>query len=239
MSSDIAGTAVFFAVLCASEIVVAYSGYIALSVRRGLATPIFRSRALFTAAIAVLAGGASLFGRYTLPVLLPGSSRSQIEILQFLVVYPGGLAVFYAWIDRTIGALIQTDYLRRDVLWWKRLRVPYWSTLAVFVALQFVFFPISKYPVPTIAGTALLTFSMLYGSVAIVLGSSRTWDKTFRAQMKWSGYCIGTFLADGLLNTFVPYPVVDVLPLLLVSYCLYKMAKNLVPSQRLELGPPR
>jgi hypothetical protein len=54
------------------------------------------------------------------------------------------LMVFLALIDRTNGTLIRLDYLRKDIIGWRKARPFYWLAVSLFT----VFFVIDLGPAP-------------------------------------------------------------------------------------------
>jgi hypothetical protein len=250
MSSDFLATAIpYWGIVAASDFGAAYAAYLALSVWRGLSVSIYRSRALWTGILAVFFGlGFPVSGN--VGNLLPPNYTFVAVILAYFVLFPAFVVAFFAWVDRTVTMLIRLDYLRRDLIWWSKLRWAFRAFAAATVSRAWM----SAYGSPSIftitPGSEIIArqqfFSdfylivlflipLAYGSAALVLGSHRTPDMTFRLHAKWLGYTAGatvlSFLAFGLTEN----PILGAAPFLLVSYSFYKVARFLVPVGKLSL----
>lgn len=212
-------------ILGANFAIAFYAAYLALSVRRGLAVPIYRSRALWTAILAVM---------FALAAPLIGN-------LGFYTIL---LAVLFIWIDRTINTLIRLDFLRRDLLEWKKFRYVYWIFLFGDFVLGYAYllaygsFPSHPSPLvgsPLFAALALLLFfvPVTYAVIVLALGSTRTRDMTFRSHVKWGGYLIIAFLLETVTYIALANDVVVHATFLPISFCLYRMARLLVPTGKL------
>jgi hypothetical protein len=224
------------AIIVIGDAIAVYASYLAISVWHGLAVPIYRSRALWTGFLAILFALV-----YALSVdvgaIFPPPYTILALIAIYLLLYPLVLAVLFIWIDRTIGTLIRLDYLRRDLVGWRRLRLAYWVIAISSLVLNYsvvvnysVYFP--TFFVYTLE-TLLIIFALAYGSIALVVGSRRTKDMTFRSYAKWSGYCVLAIIlasAGFLVTNDMTLLSIPAIP---ISYSLYKMAKYLVPVGKL------
>ena len=242
MSSDLLTVFVpLTIVIAAGDVLVLYAGYLSFSVRRGMAVPIFRSRALWMGALALVFLPGVTVGNHV-DSLVPQSYLPVIQILSNILVFPAVILVIVAWADRTIESIIRLDFQRRDLIRWKISRPVYWSV----IALQFVFYVGISPLVPNIQSLGtdtlnllgdiyllLFLFIFLYPAVVLVVGRSRTFDNTFKAHIKWASFFFGSLAIFGVWYQFVPNPVIGSLPVLLTCYCLYEMAKHLVPSERM------
>jgi hypothetical protein len=227
MSSDfVSSTLPLIVIAVASDAIIFYAAYLALSVWRGLAVPIYRSRALWTAFLAILFSFAAPFS-VNVDTIFPEAYRFVASIVIYNVLYTLVIAVLFGWIDRTISTVIRLDYLRRDLLGWRRFRFVYWGFAAGSLVLNIFSSP--SVPLIAIAGFVFLLVTLTYASIALVMGSRRTLDMTFRSHARWGGYCMLAIILTALTFVATSNVILSDLPLLLISYSLYKMAKSLVP----------
>ena len=237
MSGDfLTSTVPFLAVLVVSDGLSLYGAYLALSVRRGLAVPIYRSRALWTAMIALLFSLSILFGG-DLSLIFPSSYLFVASFVIYFGLFTLATLAIFVWVDRTVTTLIRLDFLRRDLAGWKRFRYVYWT----LVAISFVFYPFgsSLYfnSFFNIVYTVSFVIPLAYAALAVRSGAKRTPDMTFRSHLRWSAYCMAGILLAGI-TYFVTLDVVIVsLPYVVIAFCLYKMARSLVPVGKFETGP--
>jgi hypothetical protein len=249
MSSDFLTTSVlYWGIVAASDFGSAYAGYLALSVWRGLSVPIYRSRALWTGILA-------FFFVLGFPVsgnvgnLLPLNYTFVAVILAYFILYPAFVIAFFAWVDRTITMLIRLDYLRRDLVWWSKLRWAFRVLAGVTVARAWLSTYGSPYIFAITPGSAisirqqffsdvylniLFLVPLTYGSMALLVGSRRTPDTTFRLHAKWLGYTAGATVLSFLAFGLTADPILGAVPFLLISYSFYKVARFLVPVGKLS-----
>jgi hypothetical protein len=225
MSSDFfTYTLPLFGIIVAGDVVTGYAAYLALSVWRGLAVPIYRSRALWTGVLATLFVLTAVFAG-NVDALVPAPYLFVASIVINYGLYNVVLVALFVWIDRTIGTLVRLDYLRRDLLRWKSFRFVYWGSVLVSLASYYGY---NSILIMLISAISLLV-PIAYGSLALVVGSSRTRDMTFRSHAKWGGYLMLFVIAATLAYFATPSVVIQDLWFLPISYCFYKMAKFLVP----------
>ncbi len=220
-------------------IILLYAAYISFAVRRGLVVPLYRSRALWLGTSAILWGVASIFlGNFEPRV---STYYGVVGLVFFLGVAVPTLLVFLVWIDRTLSTLIRLDYLRKDIVGWKKVRPLY----RLGVALVFVFslfnpsvqylrylssinYVIKTISVATVLDLPIVVIVLAYASAALTVGSIRTRDLTFRNHAKWFGYAIVGLLAVLLLPNIL-YMLAEIW----FAYCFYRMARSLVPVNKL------
>ncbi len=242
MSSDLLTSVLpSIVVIGIADILAAYAAYIAIAVRGGLSVSIFRSRALWTAVLAVLLAFLLTLWDNT-QVLFPPGYHVLGDAIEYFVLLPAVGAGLLIWIDRTVKTLIRLDYLRRDVAGWRRFNPVYWALFALNVAFAILpaFFaslrPGSAAPTVTLLTDMPTVVLFAYSAYALFLGSRRTRDKTFRRHATWFGYLVLSIFLVIAVIAFDPngtQPVLDHLPFLLIAYCLYGLSKNLVPVNRL------
>ncbi len=247
MSSEIPWTTLIALVeLAVGVIILLYAAYTAFTVRRGLVVPLYRSRALWLGVLAILL--ASLF-IFLVGSVLPSVTVALNHHIAGLVFYGGVLlptfVVLLVWIDRTNETLIRLDYRRRDILGWKKVRLLYYVDIALFAVFYVIFLgPAPGYgyyqssvphTVMSFVGTygvVLLLIALAYGSFVLVVGSIRTRDLTFRNHVKWLGPSLGTVLLAIVMTGIAP--PVGYFIWIIFAYCWYRMARSLVPFNKLQ-----
>ena len=238
MSSDLIYTLPLVGVSLVGVAIAGYAAYLAFSVWRGLAVPIYRSRALWTVFLAILFALAVPFGGNI--AIFPPTFVYIASIVIYNGLFTLILVALFAWIDRTINTLIRLDYLRRDLFGWKKVRFAYWALVAVASGGSVYSPPVgpSSLPLFLVGGISLL-IPVGYGSLALIIGSRKTTDMTFRSHAKWGGYLMVGVLLASLTYFATPNVVaVQVPPYMLISYCFYKMAKSLVPVNPITSAEP-
>ena len=229
MSSDILTN--FLPTLALTSIVDAfslYATYLSISVRRGLTISVYRSRALWMALLGVFSAIVFTYDGFT--ILIPTSSLASVEVREVLIAIP--LGVILILIDRTVNTVIRLDYLRRDVLHWKKFRLVYGAAVVMFYVL---FYSRYVYSLPDNQGIALALYfsALIYGALAIAKGTTMTMDATFRSHVMWFGYLLGAFIT-GCVFYFLPISlIIDLSFFALTSFCFYRMARFLVPAGKL------
>jgi len=230
MSNDLIATVIPTIVLtCATDAFSLYGAYLSISVRRGLTVAVYRSRALWMALLGILS--TIVFTYDGLTIIVPSSPFATVEVREILFAIP--LGVILVLIDRTVNTVIKLDYLRRDVLFWKKLRFVFGAVIVLFYVL---FYSRYVYFLPDAQGFALALYfpALVYGAVAIAKGTMVTRDTTFRSHVKWFGYLLATFIAGNVVY-FLPISLaIDLVFFALTSFCFYKMARFLVPTGKLS-----
>jgi len=135
--------------------------------------------------------------------------------------------------------VIRLDYLRRDVLFWRKLRFLYAPAAAVGIVLYFTHY---WYPLPdTMAiGFALIFAGLIYGMLTLAKGAAVTRDLTFKSHIRWFGLFLLVFIIAGFMYVLTysdqSFLVPNLFVFMVSSYCLFRMAKSLVPSGKLPAG---
>jgi hypothetical protein len=239
MPSDLIYTLLLVGVFLVGDAITGYAAYLALSVWRGLAVPIYRSRALWTAFLAIIFAVSTGLGG-NIDAIFPPPFVYIASIVIYNGLYTLILLALFAWIDRTINTLIRLDYLRRDLIGWKKVRFAYWALVAVASGLAFFSPPVGPASLPLfLVGGISLLIPVGYGSLALIIGSRRTTDMTFRTHAKWGGYLMVGVLLASLTYFATPSNIaLQTLPYLLIAYSFYKMAKFLVPVNVIASAEP-
>lgn len=223
------------AVLLVCDVIFVYSAYLSLSVSRGLATPIYKSRALWTAILGlVLALTVTAPYVYAYPLVTGNPSESYSVAAQYatITIHSAAVLVLFVWIDRTINAGVRLDFYRRNLAGWKVGRYLFLGTAISNLVVGAPGFPQLLYVKLSFA--AVLVLTLVYASFALIRGSVRAKDMTFRAHVKWAGYLFASLLLYVLLTGSTLVWVLNALPALLPALCVYKLSRHLVPSARLE-----
>lgn len=243
MSSDfLTSTIPYFGVIGISDALLLYAAYLSFSVWRGLSVPVYRSRAIWNGMLAIILGlGLTASGNVGL--FSPRPYYLLVVIAVYGILYPFAILVLYFWVDRTLSTIVRLDYLRRDLLGWRRFRYLYWAFAAGALVSYFLF--ISTAPPASSDALVLLVLNIVssavyvvpfgYATFALVVGVRRTRDTTFRLHLRWFGFTIASLVIIVVVYTLTPDPFIGSLPYLPVSYGFYKMARSLVPVQRLNL----
>jgi len=217
-----------------TDVFALYAAYLSISVARGMTVPVYRSRALWLAAIGIL-GAVVLTDFGVTAAFNPNYETSDPLLTETIYLFP--LTAILIWIDRTVNTVIRLDFLRRDVLLWRRLRYIYGSVAVVGIV---VYYSRYYYPVPdgTTVGFALIFSELIYGMVALARGATVTRDMTFKVHIRWFGLFLFAFIVSGfiyeLAYTHPSYFVPIIIAYAASSYCLFRMAKSLVPSGKLS-----
>lgn len=226
---------------CAGGFFYLYGTYLSFSIRKALAVPLYRSRALWNGFIGLLVlvfSTTYLLGQFnTAPYL-----SVLLAVLLYFLILPVLFLVGFAWIDRTMSVLIRLDILQRDILGWRHMkfRFFYWALFAVQLAFFYWFSFGATFTTPILILEYLwfvfFAALLVYSSVGIVIGSSRCRDATFRVHIMWLGY----YVATGLIVSVVSFVfslltgtlVEPFLGPILGAYFFFRMARSLAPLNR-------
>lgn len=223
--------------------------YRALKIRRALAHPIYRSRALRLALVAVL------YFIVLITDLVPYPNQTDLVTatlitLTFNMPYLVFAFMMFASVDRTILVAIDMDLFRRNTLQWPRLRPLLYalvlgSFVLVLVANPFLFL---QNP-PLWATTADLAFYPLFliplgiSAIALALSARRSLEKTMRRFVALFSLSVAFFITDSILFNYVYYfyytpalQFVDNLVIIAATYFLYRAIISLTPLDKVE--PP-
>ena len=214
-----------------TDAILLYATYLSLTVWRGLAVPEFRSRALWMALFGIPVATALAYGVTSYTILPTDSLFSAPAISES--IFTLGLVALFIWIDRMVRIAIRMDYLRRDILQWRRLRLVYYVFFVVANIFYFARYFVNLSGVMVVAEAALV-IPLLYGISALIIGARNTRDLTFKGHVRWFGYMGAAITPVLVIYTQAGHPTVLLgIPLILVAFCFYKMARNLVPIGKL------
>lgn len=221
--------------LSVSIVIAALASYRALTSRRVLASPLYRSRALWTGSVALITilfdvvaiGLENSSPTGSISGSLPPSG--SWEFGAFVALVAAGALVVFAWIDRTIGVALELDFLHRDAIGWKKLRLI--AGAAIIVGA--VGAEVSPAGWGSILSIILLAAPAAYMAGALVVGGSRVRDDTMRRYMKWMGLLVASLILQ-LITTAIP-PYLN-FPLAIFAYFLYRASTSLLKTAPLRLA---
>ena len=221
--------------------------YRAFKIRRALAHPIYRSRALWLALVAVL---------YIIVLftdLMPYPNQTNLvtaTLITLAVTLPYLVFAFmmFSSVDRTILVAIDMDLFRRNTFQWPRLRSPVYASVLGSFFLILVANPFLYLQNPPLwATTADLAFYPLFliplviSAIALALSARRSMESTMKRFVGLFSVSVAFFIADSILFNYVYYfyytpalQLVDNLVIIAATYFLYRAITSLTPLGRVE-----
>lgn len=245
MSSDpLAVTLPLLGLLGASDAIMAYGAFLAYQVWRGLAVQTYRQMAFWTSLLCVLAivvfsysiGIESFFNTLHGAYNRLGAGGSDLLWLVFVLVVA-------AWLDKTIATAIRLDFFRRDILGWRKLRPAFWAFMTGmtgFYALAFYFLPAVNITPPEVLGVGMTVSAFVplgYASAALYAGRKRSKVETFRAHSLWFGLFVVCLTVQLITYAALAQILLTTAFFLAMGFCLYQMARHLVPVTKLASVP--
>jgi hypothetical protein len=219
-----------------------FDSYWSFEIRKALASPIYRSHALWQGAVNIMVALA-IFATYT----------SGLFVSTLLVVfYTAFFVVVFAFIDSTIKVARRSDPLLRPILRWDTIRMAGWCSIGALTIVNVVSYLV--YPnlasslIASILGNLFIAIPFVIGGPAILIGARRSADPILRSNLKWLGLAIvisiGLEVVSAIesslgLSNFQIYYSYAALPTglfyILMGYAFYKSARSLAPVSRLPL----
>jgi hypothetical protein len=231
-----------------------FAAYWAFSLTKALVVPTYRRQTLGIG-IVVLA----VFSVLVTFLFFPTANTPASNLIQIVAFYTLFLVLFY-WIDASVLTTRRYDPLLRDVLYWRKIRVPLWLIIIVSTAIP-VF--VSLYIAAT--SNTLLFNQLVNGTLGGPLLSSvlniivgifpivipicgivylpaialrAKWDKNLRMHFVWfapTSICLILifFGALGSSNSLPSDALIGVI-VTVMGYTLYRSAKALVPMNRIS-----
>lgn len=227
-------------------LVFGYAAYWAFTIRRALATRLYRNLAFGTGLVA------------SVMVTAIGVVSADVTGVQSVITPFALLAVLttFYFIDSSVLAARRSDPLLRDTLHWTKVRYPYWVLiiiLALAAAAVSILFPAALHYNSLVfvlfSGIPYLA-ALGVGLVVLPLSAVRSRDGTLRTHFKWFGLYVVFFFAFVITVSPVPpinftqsgftaFTIVDFqaafASMLAAGYSLYQSAKSLAPLNRLVL----
>jgi len=222
--------------------------YRAFKIRRVLAQPIYRSRALGLALVAFL------YIVVLVTDLVPYPNQTDLVTatlitLTFNLPYLVFAFMMFVSVDRTILVAIDMDLFRRNTLRWPGLRLPLYALVLGSFALVLVANPFLFLQNPPLWATvADLAFYPLFlipfgiSAVALALSARRSLEKTMGRFVALLGVSVAFFITDSILFNYVYYfyytpalQFADNLVIIAATYFLYRAITSLTPLGKVEL----
>jgi hypothetical protein len=227
-----------------------YAAYWAFSIRHALAVPLYRRQA-FGIGFIVLAVWAVL----AVFVVVPTANTPLDTIEQFSAFYFFFIALFY-WIDSSVLASRRSDPLRRDTLYWSKMRVLLWVAIIVTTAIPFLILGYAalasnqaltnQLNAGTFGGPVIsvILFGIVFNFPVVIpicgliylpaIAMRAKWDRSLRRHFLW-------FVPPSVVMLFVFFgpsmgggtssadSIITPLSVVIMGYSLYRSAKALVP----------
>ena len=218
--------------LTLSIIIAIPAAYRAITSRRVLTTPLYRNRALWTGTVALMLAVIDAFA-----IIIENTSSSVTfgivpppgtsEFYVFVVLTAAFSAVAFAWIDSTIGVALELDFLHRDVLDWKKVRLLAGAAIVTgTVVAQFV-----TTDWELVIAVVLLAPPAAYMAASLVVGGRRVRDETVRRYIRWMGFLVVALLMQVGTTAISPYLN---FPLAIAAFTLYGMSASLLKTAPLR-----
>jgi hypothetical protein len=222
-----------------------FAAYWGIAIRRKLVMGAYRAQALGVGAVAIYFFVIGL-ANSTFPVV---ATSTGIPVYVNALVDSGYLAIILYWIHTTIAVSKRSDPFERDTLRYSITRYIWVLVVASFVAISLVYNPIGL--VITVA-VPLSSFYLAlalapwvagasFGGVLLLLGASRSMDRTLRSHIRW----LGIFALVSLVNIVAGGAwresggdtgayIAIIFPFFvagqaIAAYCLYRSARSLAP----------
>ncbi len=182
---------------------------------------VYRNRAFFTAALAILEAVSA-------PI---GQSGNVYLIL---------LIIMFVMVDITILVALDTDFFHRNTLRWRQIRLVAYGLLVIAIILSGItgqitaILPHALFAFSAVPFTdAFVVFIFAYTTATAVVSARRTPDKPLKRFMVLAGL----FLFGLLINTLVYTLVTEVFSpffFIVFAYITYRMAMSLSPMGKVE-----
>ncbi len=262
MSSEIFGLIEALSFLTSGAIL-AFAAYRAMRMGRAFVSPLYRSRAHWTAG-AIMLLVVSVLGYLISPpsstqpalITLPGP-LIVFEVFPMLALL-GFLVAIFAFVDRTILVTMDMDFFHRSVFRWPKVRVPFYVLLflGLMEALgnsilgglppsqvsRWEIYAVGSIPTGDGSWFPLFLFALIivvfgYPAAAMVAGVRRTSDMTLRKHVRFLGVAIIGFFAALATDTLTTYSLASYPSASLVPEVLYIMTAYLFYRVVMSLSP--
>ncbi len=225
-----------------------YAAYWAFAIRHALAVRTYRRQALGIGIVVV-----GVFGIILVFVLVPTGSTVSASFIQFVAFDVLFLVLFY-WIDASVLTTRRYDPLLRDVLYWRKIRIPLWIAIIVttmipicilsYIALTSNLALFNQVNNGTFGGPVVESALNIVANFAIVIpilgiiylpasALRAKFDKNLRRHFLWFAPSMVFLLLIFFGSLSGSYT--RALFLVITGYCLYRSAKALVPMNRVSL----
>jgi hypothetical protein len=212
-----------------STVICWLAAYRSFIIRRALASPAYRSRALWLGIIAFI-----LIAYEILQILQeiytvwmgPITPSLLIQVVYLVLTVPT-LIIIFTWIDSTIRVALDMDFFHRDAFHWKRLRRLAWATVilggfggaASTNEAGFLIFGI------------IIGIPTIYSAAVLSAAGARVYDESMRKYLRWTRLLVVALALETVtasVNFYLNFPLVA------FSYCLYRAAGSLSQISQIE-----
>ncbi len=222
--------------------IISYATYWAFSIRRALASRIYRNQALGVGLVGVSLTVLFLTG--SIPTSFGTTTLTFPEL--FLLVDFSAVVTFY-WVDTSMSATRRADPLLRNSFNWRKLRLAFWGVMVAAVSAQSIvslqlYLIGANFAGGADLGNPLFVAVFAFSSTAVLIpaisalaflvpAARRTRDTTLRSHLKWFG--LAAFI---IFFFFYNSPPLVSIPLDVVGgYLLYRSARSLAPLNRISM----
>ena len=219
--------------LVVAIVISSLAAFRAFSSRRVLAGPLYRSRALWTGTVALVAVGFEAL-TITVDYVTPSSTSSGTyplagswQFYALAIIAGAGSAVVFAWVDRNIGVALELDFLHRDAAGWVKLRLPAGVGLVAGAVGAQIFLVEWQY----LASMTVLAILAVYMAAALAISGSRVKDETVKGYLKWMGFSVLSLVLFLVTTSISPYLN---FPLAIFAYFLYRLSTSLLKTAPLS-----
>jgi hypothetical protein len=207
--------------------------YRAVEMRRVFVSPVYRSRAAWSAFLMLIILISFLSSYIPIPSTGP---LSIITALPFIPI----LLTFFAYADRSVLVAMNTDFFHRNTLGWFRVRLPASLVLVaglVAIIILFLITPAQPLWVVVVTNSLFLTVGavLAYATAALIVGARRSADRTLRKSILFLGLALSTLVLDLVLLTpltpgTLPFVIVSQGTALVGIYLIYRSVMSLSPG---------
>jgi hypothetical protein len=184
-----------------------FSTYRAVEIVRVLVKGIYRTRAVWTAAVMVVI----IF--FSLANLLPNDTSGVVGFLSTLSFGVTAIVLF-AFVDSSIMVAQEMDFFHRSTLGWQRFRKPFYVLVITSAVVSLWGIYLGGY-FDTLAGTlaiaqvfAVIGILFTYSAIALTVGARRTPDRTMRRFVRMLGLailCVAIYFTIWIPFNVVPH----------------------------------
>jgi hypothetical protein len=201
--------------------------YRSITIGKSLVTRVYRSRAYWLALLMIILVVDNL------PFPPSSAIGSFLGFYGFFVF----LFAFIIFIDSNVAVAREIDFFHKDILHWRKVRIPMFAILGAYTVAAAIFSPAAATSI--VVGIGIVGyFTMLgaifvYAGVAMFVIGRRTYDQTMRTFIKMLGFavlCYLLFVTIWLPLDFVYPNLGDILTDFILiggAYFFYKAAMSL------------
>ena len=224
------------------DVIFALAAARAIQMGRNFVNPVYRSRAFWSAGLAIVAILNDLSGSLNANGLL----GFFLSFGPFVLL----LTAILAFVDKTVLVAMLTDFFHRDILSWHRAR----KWIFVAFALSLILFFVASFGLPSsesapgsndplIVWIGFYQFSValpaifVFATACLGVGARRTPDRTLKNHIRFLAYglalFVGSFVIGFITNLVLPFDLVNDVVGVLSVYMVYRAVMSLSPVARL------